>query len=369
VDVARCLALFGMYATHVFPTFDPDGSLQVGHELAGGRASALFAVLAGVGLALGSGGQTPRRGRTLWAVRAGVLPRAALLVAVGLWLGEVESPPLVILAYYGLLFIVALPFLGLAARPLAVGALVALFATPVASQLLRSSMAPRPVSEPGGSDLVVELFLTGTYPVLTWSTYLLAGLVVGRLDLRRRGTHARLLVGGAVAALGGHWAAGLLLDRAGGPDQLRASLPAEIGSGPMERVLDSGLYGVTPTGDWRWLLVDAPHSGATLDLLGTTGSALAVLGGCLLVAGLLPRLLLVPLAAAGSMTFTLYTLHVLVLADDSDLLVEDERMMWWVLVLSSLALATFWRTVVGRGPLEAVSSAADRHTRALVLAR
>lgn len=362
VDVARCLALFGMYATHVFPTFDPDGSLQVGHAVAAGRASALFALLAGVGLALGSGGRTSRRGRALRGVRAGVLLRAALLVAVGLALGEVESPPLVILAYYGLLFVVALPFLGLGAGPLAHTALVALLSTPVASHLLRRSMTPRAVSEPGGSDLLVELFLTGTYPVLTWSTYLLAGLAVGRLDLRRRGTQAALLTGGTTAALAAHVAARLLLGRAGGAEGLQASLPAEIGSGPVERVLDAGLYGVTPTGNWRWLLVDAPHSGTTLDLLGTGGTALAVVGACLLLAGSPARSLLVPLAAAGSMTFTLYVLHVLVLSEGAGLR-PDERTLWWILVLSSLLLATWWRTVVGRGPLEALASAIDRRGR------
>ena len=42
-----------------------------------------------------------------------VLARAGPLVALGLLLGQVDSPPLVILAYYGLLFVLAIPFLGL----------------------------------------------------------------------------------------------------------------------------------------------------------------------------------------------------------------------------------------------------------------
>ena len=40
-----------------------------------------------------------------------MLARAVLLVALGLLLGQVDSPPLVILAYYGLLFVLAIPFL------------------------------------------------------------------------------------------------------------------------------------------------------------------------------------------------------------------------------------------------------------------
>ena len=63
VDVARCLALLGMVATHVLLGQEPDGSLTDSQWLAGGRAAALFAVLAGVSIALMTGRRTPVRGR------------------------------------------------------------------------------------------------------------------------------------------------------------------------------------------------------------------------------------------------------------------------------------------------------------------
>ena len=54
--------------------------------------------------------------------------------------------------------------------------------TPLVSYALRQcGRTSTPIDEPGGRDLLVELFLTGTYPVLTWTTYLFAGLAVGRL--------------------------------------------------------------------------------------------------------------------------------------------------------------------------------------------
>ena len=62
IDIARCLALVGMIATHVLAARNPDGSLGFAEVVAGGRASALFAVLAGVSLALMSGGAEPVRG-------------------------------------------------------------------------------------------------------------------------------------------------------------------------------------------------------------------------------------------------------------------------------------------------------------------
>ena len=45
--------------------------------------------------------------------------------------------------------------------------------------------------------------------------------------------------------------------------------------------------GTTPTnGSWEWLLVDAPHSGTPFDLAHTIGTALAVIGLCLLLRNL-----------------------------------------------------------------------------------
>ena len=61
------------------------------------------------------------------------------------------------------------------------------------------------------------------------------------------------------------------------------------------------------------------------------------------------RLLLTPLAAAGSMPLSLYTAHVLVLATtDSD----DPTRYYLLQVSAALVLAVLWRRWVGRGPLE-----------------
>jgi uncharacterized membrane protein len=112
VDVARALALLGMMATHMLPGrigFDVPWPQQ----LAGGRASALFAVLAGVSVALVSGRERPVRGRQRYAagVRLGI--RALLIGVVGLGLGTLDSGIAVILTYYAVLFVIGLPFLGL----------------------------------------------------------------------------------------------------------------------------------------------------------------------------------------------------------------------------------------------------------------
>ncbi len=60
VDVARAVALIGMMGTHLLPEYDAHGRLTPWFWFAAGRSSALFALLAGVGLALATGGSEPR---------------------------------------------------------------------------------------------------------------------------------------------------------------------------------------------------------------------------------------------------------------------------------------------------------------------
>jgi hypothetical protein len=99
LDVARAAALMGMVATHVLPSRTPGGEETLSHLVAGGRASALFAVLAGVALALLTGGRTPLRGRERWAAVAGLLVRAVLIALLGLWLGGLETSIAIILTW------------------------------------------------------------------------------------------------------------------------------------------------------------------------------------------------------------------------------------------------------------------------------
>lgn len=62
IDLARGLAVFGMYAAHVGPDPSAGGPLGFVLELARGRSSALFALLAGFSLVLITGRPHPGPG-------------------------------------------------------------------------------------------------------------------------------------------------------------------------------------------------------------------------------------------------------------------------------------------------------------------
>ena len=119
VDVARALALLGMMSVHLLPEVHGDGTLTPAFLVSAGRASALFALLAGAGLALATGGASPRL-RPRLPVTAATLTRAVLITLVGLGLATLGPPVAVILANYGLLFAVACVVLGARVRALLV---------------------------------------------------------------------------------------------------------------------------------------------------------------------------------------------------------------------------------------------------------
>ena len=371
VDAARGVALIGMMSVHINPAVTPTGETTTSYLIASGRSAALFAVLAGVGLALASGGPTPRRGRPLAAVMAATVARALVLGLVGLLLGAFESGLAIILVYYGLLFVVAVPFLGLGPRMLFPLAATAAVVTPAISQWIRPSLPPSSYGNPVVESLadpiglLTELTVTGYYPVLTWSAYILAGLALGRLALGESRTALWVMVGGAVLAAvawAGSW---LLLHPGGGLQAIEVAGAGDspIAGRPLDIALTTSFYGTTPTTNWWWLAVAAPHSGTSFDLLHTIGTACFVLGTMLLFARV-ARAAVWPLAAIGSMTFTLYSLHVVLLSTVMPDTIPNAG-PWHVLV--AVAIAVPWRSFIGRGPLEALAAAFARSASDVVL--
>ena len=368
VDAARAVALAGMASVHILPVMTSTGTETVAGAVAAGRASALFAVLAGVGIALGTGGTVPLSGvrghavspaRAHAGAAAGLAVRGLLVGLVGLTLVELDPPVAVILAYYGLLFVLATPLLRLRAPALAAMAAVWCFAGPVLSHVLRAGRRAWPGDQPGfaalgaPADVLRELTLTGYYPVLPWLTYVLAGMAVGRLDLRSPRVAAGLLGGGAGLAVAAWAGSAVLLGPGGGA--------AVLGPDLAER-----RYGTVPTDTWWWLAVEAPHTGTPFDLAHTTGIALAVLGAMLLLARAVP-VLVWPLAAVGAMPLTLYTLHVTALAEfpvESAVAAgPTPGTLLVVHLVAALVIGAAVRAAGRRGPLEAVVRAASRTAR------
>ncbi|GAA0524110.1 hypothetical protein GCM10011581_44990 [Saccharopolyspora subtropica] len=310
VDVARFFAVFGMFCIHFGVPF-AEGAPEVWvAQFASGRSTALFTLLAGVSLAMLSGRRVPPVGAALREARARIAVRAVLLVAIGLALAKATEATgfllTVIIPFYGLYFLLALPFVRLRARGLGVAAVVAALVGPQLSFVLRTWIArDTPLAwlvsavdavDPGhllADEGFFDLLLLGFYPAASYLPLVLAGMCVGRLDLRSTRVRCWLAGVGVVLAVAGQ--------------QVSTWLVESFGSWPQGQA-----QGTVPIDHPEWLLAPASHSGTTFELLNSGGIALVILAVCLELADRAGRLL-TPLAAAGSMALTLYALHALVL--------------------------------------------------------
>jgi uncharacterized membrane protein len=376
VDAARGIALIGMIAVHVFSLYDEQtDSASWLAAVFSGRAAALFAVMAGVGLALVSGGRRRHQGRQASADRRGIAARAAVIAVVGLTLGLFEVDIAIILVCYALLFVLALPFLTMGIRQLAVFTATWTLLSPAIAYLVRPVLYDAPFTAVLDTDpnwtsladpvaLLSSLFFTGSYPVFQWLSYVLLGVLLGRLALDSLRVQLWLAAGGAAAVAAAQLTSAFLLKGLGGSSALLAT--DEIDSWSLtdwnnRLLLDLSEVDQTTSG-W-WLAVDAPHTGTTLDLLNTMGSAAMVLGLCLLLARVAGWGLLA-LAGPGGMTLTLYSAHVLVMSFvyNPEIPVGEDLLFWGqVIVFTAVGIA--YQVSARRGPLEQLAFTASKAGR------
>lgn len=395
VDVARGLALVGMFGAHLMIASGPEFTLadpSTWLDIVNGRSSILFALLAGVSLALMTGGARNATPDELRKIRLRLVGRGAAIFVIGLLVELLGSGIAVILTLYGVLYILAAFTVHLRTRVLLIaGAALAVVGPPLLA--LIGTLSP----DLGGPGLSLVLF--GTYPITVWAALLCAGLIVGRLDLTRLKTAVVMLVCGGLVAIGGY-ALGALLE----PPQQEFTASSSSASGassssmsmiPGDEVDVSGLtcqasdgivacfppekaslFGAGGGGDVdgqsyfeRVAAQDPPakmldaitsvyaHSGGVLEILASGGFAVAVLGLCLLVTRY-ARWVVLPLAAYGAVPLTGYVIQAILILAGAATWLSNPVLAWIALSLLMMAGALIWTRTVGKGPLERLTARA-----------
>lgn len=395
LDLARFLALIGMMATHVW-SFDLEtgGHTAIAAVLSG-KAAALFAVLAGIGIVLTSRGDLAAG--SPGAARLNLFGRGFALLFLGLTLGVLPGGIYVIIAYYGVTFWLAIPAVTWRPRTLLIVAGAWALVWPLCSQLLRTPLTGIDMPEIGSASwfdvasggFARGLLLTGVYPALTWIVYVLVGMAIGRLlmDARSNGTVRRfallLAAVGLVVAIAADRLAALLLGPLGGIAGIARAWTGGLDPDPttitaVEDALAEGMYGTSPTETLWWLVARSPHSGTTLDLVFTTGIAAVVIGLCLALGTVLNRgwtRALLPATGAGAAPLTVYSAHVVMAAvggliavggfaatgytPDTRWLISSPE-LWLIHVAGALLLGWLIALTRRRGPLETLVHAAGR---------
>lgn len=333
LDAARAIAILGMVMVHFGPSSPPpDDWLSWLYGLPHGRASVLFVLLAGIGMSLLAGQRNRERWRRAWPR---LVTRVAILLPLGLALQLLDIQVGVILHYYAIFFLLAMPATLLGDRAL----LLVAIATSIAGPVMYSIIARlRPewlwrynqvALDDSPAVIARELLLTGFYPPMVWMAPFLFGMWLGRRRLRNAGVRLGVLIGGAITAGACAW--------------LGANLP----------------------GNGWWALADpSPHSQTIVWIVGSTASGAAILAICLLITDFLGRLMW-PLVAMGQLALTIYVSHILVLAAAPSTFTTDEvepaLAIVFVFAVSAALFAVIWRAWFSRGPLEALFNLPARY--------
>ncbi|WKD36350.1 DUF418 domain-containing protein [Streptomyces xanthophaeus] len=381
VDAVRGLAVLGMFAVHVGPSPEPEGA---GYLLvaADGRAPALFTLLAGFSLVLAQRGRAPEQRPQGWARRwRPLLIRCALLAALGVWLASLWPGILVILAFFAVYFLAAEPFTRLSTPLLTAVAGASVVAGPLLSFLLGPvfgyeasgrGLVPEAADLASWSGLgavLLELLLTGAYPLATYFPYVLAGMALARLcDVRERPVARRMAVWGTAAAFAGYGSAWLASHVFGARQRLLEAIavhhPEALAAADPVREVLQGQYGAVPSTSWDWLLVADPYSQTPLETLGNAGVGCALIGLCALAArhGVGARLLR-PLTLLGAMALSAYVVHALVLAGPAHGAASWSA--WLAFSGAALTLTWAWQRIwagspLRRGPVEHLLRLATR---------
>lgn len=327
LDAARGIAIAGMVLVNVGQVTQA-GPIEPLMRLAYGRASLLFVVLAGVGIALAT-----RRYRE--AGKGGVLsllPRVLILLIGGLGLQLLDHEVNVILPTYAALFAVAMCTVQMPRRGLLIGALASMAAGPVvwlAAQCDHEITRHAPTLLDSPLHIAADVCVYGPYPVITWIGPFLFGMWLGRLNLADTRVQWRLTLWGGGAAVGGLLASRVLVLFRGEP---------------------------SPGNGFDRLISAVGHSQMPLWLASGVGSAVFVIGFLLLASAHLRRWSY-PLTALGRLSLSVYVFHLLVLA--FIVTPETSGAITVILILTTATIgAALWCQKFARGPLEVLMHAA-----------
>ncbi|QOQ39675.1 DUF418 domain-containing protein [Trueperella pecoris] len=339
IDVARGLAILGMIWAHVRPA--PDDWGTIAHflsEIPSGRSSALFALLAGVSLAILTGRNVHYTGEQMRHAQLRIAGRAVALLVFAAFLNVFSSMIAIILGFYAAWFLFAIPLVDWSAKKLAIAAGVVALVGPQIIIVFNYFLNSHELYGAGGLNaFLIDALSMGSYPGLAYMAYVLAGMAIGRMDLTCALVRTRLFVVGASLAVTGYGTAALATRTFAYPHELGIEILDEFSPAPPQLS--------------DFFMAD-PHLNTTTEVLGNLGVALAVIAVCLWLSPLAKHVLY-PVAAVGSMSLTAYVGHAFGLHFKPEWFFTDSFVPFLVVAGLVIVFSTVWALLpFRRGPLE-----------------
>lgn len=347
LDFARAVAMFGMFVVNFGVITGAEGNgptwLIWVQSLFQGRASAIFVILAGIGIALMTAKARTTESHILikqikwilWKRSLFLFVLGMILYAVG-WSGD-------ILHYYGVYMLIA-SFFCVSSNKTIILLTSVLLVTAQTFQIIFNYMAgwdPEQFLLEYLDFWTVEgflrnLFFNGYHPVLPWICFFFIGLILGRLDLTNDTVRKKLLIAG-----------------------FSITVLTEI----MSKILMNVTTKSVLDADSAWFLFETgPIPPNVFYIVSNTATALIVIVGSIYITERFAENRLIrAMIHTGQLTLTHYVSHVLI---GIGILIVLNRLEHQTIAFSllfsclffvgSMLFSVLWRRKYNRGPIEMI---------------
>lgn len=288
LDVARGLAVIGMYIQHF--------ALNERNSFVSGNTMILFMLCSGISYTL-MGRKLLAGEETAEEFRTRVLARSVFIDLAGYVLILLNGPFAVVLPAYAMLFSLALILIRRPAGTLAAVS-AALYAAAPPLMIVGLSLF--------ADAALLSDIAGGPLSALAWMPVFVAGMAIGRLNLKDSGVAKRMIALGAAVLIP------VKLFTVFALPTLRAAVENRMMQAPMA---EADPWAVWPRNaqqvQWHLIFMDMPQGGSMFELLIGTGGSLILLGVLLLAEKKLAAWYR-PFACAGRSALTLYALQFLI---------------------------------------------------------
>ena len=207
-DVARALAIFGMVIVNFKIAMNAtDGNQLLANfaQLFEGRASALFVILAGVGVTfLTNRARKSNDQQLISDGRLSLVKRGILLIAIGLAYTPIWEAD--ILHFYGFYFLIAAAIYRINDRSMFLVSVLIMVSFPILMIFFNyeqnwdwATLEYKNLWTVDG--MVRHILFNGFHPVFPWAAFLVFGMWLGRQELSRHSVRTRLLIWSVIILL------------------------------------------------------------------------------------------------------------------------------------------------------------------------
>lgn len=285
LDAARGLAVIGMYVQHF--------ALNERNSFVSENTMILFMLCSGISYSIMIQ-KMMERGIGEKQLRTKILSRAVFIDLVGYILIMLNGPFAVVLPAYAMIFLLALTLLHCQKRTLFIVSGGLFLICPPLMTLGLSLFAD--------TALLYDI-AGGPLSALAWAPVFVAGMAVGKMDLKNIHTDIHLIISGAIILIPFKLIAVYILPG------LRGSFMEWLMQFPAYMGMPVDEYAVWPKNtqpvQWHMLLTDVPQGGSMFELLIGVGGSL-ILFGTLCLMERKYCLVLKPFCGVGRMALTLY---------------------------------------------------------------